>query len=344
MLSYKEIETKLLSEKSKTWFLTGAAGFIGSNILEKLLYLNQKVIAIDNLSTGFKKNIQQAVNYSANRSNKKIRDINNNLQFYKLDIKNFNDCKRVFRKVDYVIHQAALGSVPRSIKFPIDTNNNNISGFLNILELARINKVKSFVYASSSSNYGDSVKLPKKEEITGNPLSTYALSKIVNEMYAYVFFKNYNFNSIGLRYFNIFGPRQNPKGPYAAVIPQWISSIKDNQTVYINGDGKTTRDFCFIENCVQANLLASLNFSNNFGAEILNIAGGKSITLNNLYKKISNTFNSHIGKSHKKLVYRDFREGDIRFSLADISKAEKIIGYKPNIDVYKGLEIMIKSA
>ena len=229
-----------LNDNQKTWLVTGVAGFIGSNLLEKLLILNQKVVGLDSFDTGYQHNIDQALQDVQNTTGK---DLSNNFNFIKGDIRNASDCNQACGGVDYVLHQAALGSVPRSIEDPIGTNEANIDGFINMLVASRDAKVKRFVYAASSSSYGDNTDLPKIEHMIGNPLSPYAVTKLVNELYASVFAKNYNFKTIGLRYFNIFGKRQDPNGAYAAVIPKWIASVLNNEAVYINGDGETSRDF-----------------------------------------------------------------------------------------------------
>ncbi|MDC0853734.1 NAD-dependent epimerase/dehydratase family protein, partial [Candidatus Pelagibacter sp.] len=250
-IKYKDLEI-ILKNKQKKWLITGVAGFIGSNLLEKLLFLNQKVVGIDNFSTGYLKNLNNVKNIVGL---KKWR----NFKFIKGDISNLKDCQKAIKNVEIVLHQAARGSIPKSTKNPIATNNDNITGFLNILNISKDNGIKSFVYASSSSVYGDSKKLPKIENKVGNILSNYALTKKVNEEYARLFFKLYNFKSIGLRYFNVFGKRQNPNGDYAAVIPRWINNVINDQQIIIFGDGKTSRDFCPISNVVQANILAGVN-------------------------------------------------------------------------------------
>ena len=264
MASYTNTKKKLLL-KPKTWLVTGVAGFIGSNLLETLLVLNQKVVGLDNFSTGTQDNLKEVQSLVSKKQW-------SNFTFIKGDISNIKSCERACMNIDYVLHQAALGSVPRSIKDPIKTNKSNISGFLNIMVAAKNANVKSFVYAASSSTYGDHKKLPKKEHIIGNPLSPYAVTKYVNELYADVFYRSYKFNSIGLRYFNVFGKRQTPKSTYAAVIPKWIDSIIKNDNIYINGDGKTSRDFCFIENAVQANILAATTTNQKAKNNIYNIA------------------------------------------------------------------------
>ncbi len=328
---YQKLQTQILSSP-RTWLITGVAGFIGSNLLEMLLKLDQKVIGFDNFSTGFQHNldeVQSAVSFQQWQQ----------FTFVKGDIRNLEVCKQVCAGVDYVLHQAALGSVPRSIADPITTNENNISGFLNMLVAARDAKVRRFVYAASSSTYGDHPDLPKVEDKIGRPLSPYAVTKVVNELYMDVFAKTYNFKTIGLRYFNIFGQRQDPNGAYAAVIPKWFAGLINNETVFINGDGETSRDFCFIENCVQANLLAATVEDEAATNQIYNVAFGERTTLNELYQLIRERVVAvKPAANEAKLQYRDFRAGDVRHSLADISKAKKLIGYQPQFSVRNGLD------
>jgi len=308
-----------LSDKS--FLITGGAGFIGSNLAEYLLkYGAGKVRILDNFSTGSHENIERFKNENA-------------FELIEGDIRNLEDCRKALLGIDFVSHQAALGSVPRSINDPLTTNDVNISGFLNMLVAARDEKVKGFVYAASSSTYGDHPALPKKEENIGNPLSPYAVTKYVNELYASVFFKTYDFHTLGLRYFNVFGPRQNPKGPYAAVIPLFIEAALKNEAPFINGDGETSRDFTFVENAVQANVKGMLK-SDFKGAEVINIAFGERTTLNQLWERIA-----ILAKIENKPVYRDERKGDVRHSLAAIDKAENLINYKPEISVLHGLDI-----
>lgn len=329
MASYANTKKKLLLNP-KTWLVTGVAGFIGSNLLETLLVLNQKVVGLDNFSTGSQNNLEEVQSLVSKKQW-------SNFTFIKGDISNIKSCERACMNIDYVLHQAALGSVPRSIKDPIKTNKSNISGFLNIMVAAKNANVKSFVYAASSSTYGDHKKLPKKEHIIGNPLSPYAVTKYVNELYADVFYRSYKFNSIGLRYFNVFGKRQTPKSTYAAVIPKWIDSIIKNDNIYINGDGKTSRDFCFIENAVQANILAATTTNQKAKNNIYNIALGDRTSLNELYALLQAYLLKKNNFLHAKLNYRDFREGDVKHSQADISKAKKLLGYRPTHRVNAGI-------
>lgn len=350
---YEKLKIELLSSP-KTWLITGVAGFIGSNLLETLLNLNQKVIGLDNFSTGHQKNIDEALKNSAQLSPNSLQPTAFSL--IKGDIRNLETCRKamVFTPsplagegrgegesypVDYVLHQAALGSVPRSIEDPINTNENNISGFLNMLVAARDAGVKRMVYAASSSTYGDHPDLPKVEDTIGKPLSPYAVTKVVNELYADVFARTYNFKTIGLRYFNIFGQRQDPNGAYAAVIPKWFAGLIKGEPVYINGDGETSRDFCFIDNCVQANLLAATTEKEEAANQIYNVAFGERTTLNELFNFIKErVVDSHPAAKDLEPTYRDFRAGDVRHSLADIAKAKRLIGYQPQFSVKAGLD------
>jgi len=342
MTQYEELQ-KHLKENQYTWLVTGAAGFIGSNLVEKLLYLNQNVVGLDNFETGYQYNLDQAVEdaqAAVETENRKLQT--STFRFIKGDIRNLEDCHRACEAVDYVLHQAALGSVPRSIEDPIYTNKANIDGFLNMLVAARDAKVTSFVYAASSSTYGDHPGLPKMEHIIGNPLSPYAVTKLVNELYAAVFARTYNFNTIGLRYFNIFGKRQDPNGVYSAVIPKWVSSILNSEEVFINGDGETSRDFCYIQNAVQVNLLAAMTSKEEAKNQVYNVAVGDRTTLNELY----NFIRSYLGKRCElidgNLTYRDFRTGDVRHSHADISKAQSLLGYQPSYRIKEGLREAMK--
>jgi UDP-N-acetylglucosamine/UDP-N-acetylgalactosamine 4-epimerase len=338
MTNYEELQESLLKVQN-VWLITGVAGFVGSNLLEKLLILNQKIIGLDNFDTGFQRNIDQAISDASIFTGKSISDLKNNFKFINGDIRLLEDCQMSCEGVDFVLHQAAIGSVPKSIEDPIYSNKANIDGFLNMLVAARDAKVKSFVYAASSSTYGDHPDLPKVEEKIGTPLSPYAVTKLVNELYADVFSRVYNFQSIGLRYFNIFGKRQDPNGAYAAVIPKWIKGIIMKDDIFINGDGETTRDFCYIENTIQMNLLAAC--TQNLGAinQIYNVAFHDRISLNDLYKLLRDNLKNRISNlTFKDLIYRDFREGDVRHSMADISKANKLLGYEPSYSVQKGIE------
>ena len=305
--------------KESSFLVTGGAGFIGSNLVEFLLNNDVKQVKIlDNLATGRLSNIDSFLNDSR-------------VEFIDGDIRDFETCKSAVKGIDYVSHQAALGSVPRSIADPITTNQVNIDGFLNILNAVKESGVKKMVYAASSSTYGDSASLPKVESIIGNPLSPYAITKYVNELYAQVFSDLYQVNSVGLRYFNVFGPKQDPNGAYAAVIPLFMKSALAAEAPYINGDGEQTRDFTFVENAVQANIRGLL--SPTAGHEVVNIAFGERISLNQLWDKISS-----LAKTEIKPIYRAARQGDVRDSLADITKARNVIGYDPEFSVIAGLE------
>jgi UDP-N-acetylglucosamine/UDP-N-acetylgalactosamine 4-epimerase len=335
MTSYEHLQEYLKCNQS-TWLVTGVAGFIGSNLLEKLLILNQKVVGLDNLDTGYQKNIEQAIN---DANSYQGRELSDNFTFINGDIKNIEDCKKACNGVDYVLHQAALGSVPRSVEDPIASNDANITGFLNMLVASRDANIKRFVYAASSSSYGDNKDLPKIEHTIGNPLSPYAVTKLVNELYANVFAKNYGFKTIGLRYFNIFGKRQDPNSTYAAVIPKWVAAILGKEDVYINGDGKTSRDFCYIDNAIQMNLLAATTDDDEALDQVYNVALNDRTSLIQLYQMIEERLRQRISKLKKKEpIYRDFRSGDVRHSQANISKAEKLLDYQPAYRISKGLD------
>lgn len=318
-----------LSQSPKTWLITGVAGFIGSNLLETLLLLNQKVVGLDNFATGFQHNLDEV---QALVSAEQWQGF----QFIEGDIRNLGDCNIACAGVDYVLHQAALGSVPRSIADPIATNHTNISGYLNMLVAARDAKVASFTYAASSSTYGDHPALPKVEDNIGNPLSPYAVTKYVNELYADVFARTYGFNTIGLRYFNIFGKRQTPDGAYAAVIPKWTASMIAGDEVFINGDGDTSRDFNFIENAVQANILAA-TANDDAKNQVYNVAVGGRTTLNTLFAALRENLAANGVTYSNDPVYRDFRAGDVRHSQADISKIHSLLGYDPQFNVIQGI-------
>ena len=397
--AYTELKNRLIAEPH-TWLITGVAGFIGSNLLETLLKLNQRVVGLDNFATGYQRNLDEVQSLVTTEQWA-------NFNLIQGDIRNLDDCRRSMQftpsplagqaatcqlagvdvrlvvpseglgeraalgggesqssalspqsyAVDYVLHQAALGSVPRSVENPIATNETNITGFLNMLVAARDAKVKRFVYAASSSTYGDHPGLPKVEDKIGKPLSPYAVTKYVNELYADVFARTYGFNTIGLRYFNVFGPRQDPNGAYAAVIPKWIASMIKGEPVYINGDGETSRDFCYIENVVQINLLAATANSplplagEGLGErvesdptnQVYNVAVGDRTTLNQLYEQLHlNLLPSYPPLQGVQPVYRDFRAGDVRHSLADISKSTALLGYKPTHRIGEGLQVAMK--
>ena len=322
---------EILKNDPKNWLITGVAGFIGSNILELLLKLEQNVIGIDNFSTGKLSNLNQL---------EKTMEPNlwKNFTFIEGDIRDYELCKRGCKEVEIVLHQAALGSVPRSIKNPLMTNDVNISGFLNVLESAKNEGVKSFIYAASSSTYGDHPDLPKVENIIGNPLSPYAVTKYVNEIYADVYKRTYDFDSIGLRYFNVFGKKQSPEGDYAAVIPKWVHCIINNEDIFIYGDGQTSRDFCYVENVIQANILAAMTQAEEAKNQIYNIAMNDSTTLNELFELLSDELRNNGFIYKLKPKYLDFRKGDVRHSRASINKASNLLGYSPMFDVRKGIE------
>ena len=312
---------KLLLAKQFTWLITGVAGFIGSNLAETLLKLNQKVIGIDNFATGYQRNIDGLA-----------------IEFHEADIRSYEDCEKVMPGVDYVLHQAALGSVPRSIKHPLATNAANVTGFLHVMLAAKEHGIKRIVYASSSSVYGDSNKLPKVEEHIGKPLSPYAVSKYTNELYAQAFANCYGLETIGLRYFNVFGKRQDPNGAYAAVIPLWVKALLTGEEACINGDGETTRDFCYIDNVVQANILAAITDNPAAVNQAYNIAVGEQTSLNDLFAMIREGLKVSINIKPK---YRDFRAGDVRHSLANISKAKQLLDYEPTYKVKEGLSLAL---
>ena len=323
MTAYEKLQAKL-KRRPKKWLVTGAAGFIGSYLTESLLKLNQKVVGLDNYSTGFVANVEDIRNQVSPQQRRSFRMIEG-------DITQPVDCRKACRGVDYVLHQAALGSVPRSFETPLQTHLANTTGFLEILLAAQRANVKRVVYASSSSVYGDEKTLPKKELRTGTPLSPYAVSKAVDELYAAVFGTGYGQEIVGLRYFNVFGPRQDPNGPYAAVIPQWIQALLKDKKTQINGDGKTSRDFCYVANAVQANLLAAT--SDQGSGRTYNIAAGVRTTLNQLHRRLRKLTRA---KHHPQ--HREFREGDVRHSLADISLAKRELGFRPTHTLEQGLE------
>jgi len=327
--AYQQVTEALVNEP-KTWLITGVAGFIGSNLLETLLLLNQKVIGLDNFSTGFQHNLDEVQSVVTSEQWQRFK-------FIEGDIRNLADCETVCIGIDCVLHQAGLGSVPRSIADPINTNDTNILGFLNILVAARDAKVTSFTYAASSSTYGDHPALPKVEDAIGKPLSPYAVTKYVNELYADVFARTYDFHTIGLRYFNIFGKRQTPDGAYAAVIPKWTAAMIQGDEVYINGDGETSRDFNFIENAVQANILAA-TANDDAKNQVYNVAVGGRTTLNTLFMALKDNLNVNGVDYSQAPIYRDFREGDVRHSQANISKIQGALGYDPQFDVIQGIK------
>lgn len=330
MSRYQQVQQQLLASP-KVWLVTGVAGFIGSNLLEKLLKLNQTVVGLDNFATGHQHNLDEVQSLLTDEQWRRFH-------FIEGDIRDYAICERAVQGVDYVLHQAALGSVPRSIADPITSNAANITGFLNMLQAAKEAKIQSFTYAASSSTYGDHPALPKVEENIGNPLSPYAVTKYVNELYAGVYARTYDFKCIGLRYFNVFGQRQDPKGAYAAVIPKWTAAMIKGAEIYINGDGETSRDFCYIENVVQMNILAATakDVAKN---EVYNVAVGDRTTLNDLFIAIKEALSENRIQVSDFPTYRDFRDGDVRHSQADISKAKKLTGYVPEYSIFEGIKM-----
>ncbi len=329
---YHELQS-LLRAAPRTWLVTGAAGFIGSNILESLLRLDQYVLGLDNFSTGYQENLDEVREKVGPKKWARA-------QIVEGDIRDLATCQRLCADVDYILHEAALGSVPRSMADPIQSHETNVSGFLNMLVAARDAKVARFVYASSSSVYGDHPVLPKVEENLGNPLSPYAATKAINEMYASVFARAYGLNCIGLRYFNVFGPRQDPDGAYAAVIPRWIAALLQHEPVLINGDGETSRDFSFIDNVVQANLLAATTENPAALNQAFNIAIGETTTLNQLFSLIQQILRrADASIAEQQPIYKDFRPGDVRHSHAAINKAQRLLGYRPSHRIQEGLEL-----
>ncbi len=332
MSNYQEIKVQLKSDP-KVWLVTGVAGFIGSNLLEHLLKLDQTIVGLDNFATGHQYNLNEVQGLVTEAQWQKFH-------FIEGDIRDYETCVSAVKDIDYVLHQAALSSVPGSIAAPVSSNEVNISGFLNVLQAAKEEGVKSFTYAASSSAYGNHPALPKVEENIGNPLSPYAVTKIVNELYAGVYARSYGFKTIGLRYFNVFGKRQDPNGAYAAVIPKWIAAMIQGEDVFINGDGETSRDFCFIENTVQMNILAA-TAPDKFKDQVYNVAVGDRTTLNDLYASIKASLESSGIQVSANPVYRDFRDGDVRHSQADISKAKNGLGYRPEFTISHGIEQVI---
>jgi len=341
MVSHFQQTLESLQKTPHTWLITGVGGFIGSHLLEALLKLNQRVVGIDNFSTGNPENLKQV-------QREILAEQWKNFLFLEGDIRNLEDCRRALTfssseqgsfPVEYVLHEAALGSVPRSINDPITTNATNIDGFLNMLVASRDAEVKRFVYAASSSTYGDHPGLPKIESIIGKPLSPYAVTKYVNELYADVFGRVYGLQCVGLRYFNVFGPRQNPNGAYAAVIPRWFSSLIQKEAIHINGDGETSRDFCYVKNVVQANILASCAKNAEAIGQVFNVAAGNRTSLNQLFLQIRALVSASVPEAGSiDPSYRDFRAGDVKHSLADISKAATLLGYQPSHQILEGLQ------
>jgi len=337
---FTALQARLLQEPH-CWLVTGVAGFIGSNLLETLLKLDQRVVGLDNFATGHQRNLDEVQTLVTPVQWASFR-------FIEGDIRTPADCQAACAGVDHVLHQAALGSVPRSLEDPVATNAANITGFLNMLVAARDAQAQSFTYAASSSTYGDHPGMPKVEDTIGRPLSPYAVTKYVNELYADVFARCYGFNTIGLRYFNVFGPRQDPEGAYAAVIPKWTAALLKGGVVTINGDGETSRDFCHVANAVQANLLAAMGCSlplppgedRGEGSrlnQVYNVAVGDRTTLNDLFRLLRDNLAAHGVGSDAQPAYRDFRAGDVRHSQADIGKARRLLGYAPTHTLAEGV-------
>ena len=327
MTAYEKLQRNL-KRRPRKWLVTGAAGFIGSHLVETLLSLNQHVVGLDNFSTGYAHNVYTVKQQLPSMQRCRFR-------FIEGDITDAATCSRACRQVDYVLHQAALGSVPRSFANPLATHFANTTGFLEVLEAAKKAKVSRVVYASSSSVYGNAKDLPKREGREGAPLSPYAVSKAVDELYARVFHDGYGQELIGLRYFNVFGPRQDPDGAYAAVIPRWIHALLENKTSEIYGDGKTSRDFCYVANAVQANLLAATARGAVHG--VYNVAVGGRTSLNQLHRQLRKLIGSNRAPKQK-----SFRAGDVRHSLADISAASKDLGYRPTYTIEQGLDLTVR--
>ncbi|AKU23090.1 SDR family oxidoreductase [Massilia sp. MB5] len=328
---FEEIQEHLRGQRYH-WLITGVAGFIGSNLLEALLKLNQRVTGLDNFATGHRHNLEQVQALVGAQAWE-------NFSFIEGDIRQRADCEHACAGVDFVLHEAALGSVTRSIEDPLATHETNVTGFLNMLVAARDAKIKRFVYAASSSTYGDHPGLPKVEDQIGNPLSPYAVTKYADELYADVFARCYGTESIGLRYFNVFGPRQDPNGAYAAVIPQWVAALIKNQPLFINGDGETSRDFCFIDNVVQANLLAALATAPQAVNQVYNVALNERTSLNQLYRMMHQLLLDRFPHLQEhQAQYKDFRAGDVRHSQADIGKARQLLGFNPTHRIGEGLK------
>lgn len=332
MLAYELLKSELVQRPS-TWLVTGAAGFIGSHLVETLLGLGQLVIGLDNFATGSQANLDDVQVRVGEPAWQRFT-------FMEADICDLEACRKAATGVDYVLHQAALGSVPRSIEDPILTNRANIDGFLNTLVAARDAGVRRIVYAASSSTYGDHPGLPKVEQEIGSPLSPYAVTKYVNELYADVFARSYDMECVGLRYFNVFGPRQDALGAYAAVIPRWFEALREGKACQINGDGETSRDFCFVDNAVQANLLAATTRNPAAVNQVYNIAVGGRTTLNALFGHIRELLaQARASVARTEPVYAEFRAGDVRHSQADIGRARQLLGYEPSHTVAQGLAV-----
>ena len=331
-----EERKEMLRRTPMRWLVTGAAGFIGSNLVEYLLLLNQKVVGLDNFSHGKKENLDQ-VKVAVSTDQWK------NFSFVEGDIRDLDVCRKLSSGIDFVLHQAALGSVPRSLTDPVKFNETNITGTLNMLVAARECRIRRFIYATSSSVYGDNPALPKVEDAIGTPLSPYAVTKYVGELYAGVFSRCYGMETIGLRYFNVFGPRQDPNGVYAAVMPKWIADMIQGNAIFINGTGETSRDFCFVENVVQANILAATTENQEAINQVYNIAVNARTTLNQLFEMLRTRLQPYYAHLQEfKPIYRDFRPGDIMHSQANIEKAKKLLSYQPTHTIEKGLDVYLE--
>ncbi|MBM3841505.1 MAG: SDR family oxidoreductase [Verrucomicrobia bacterium] len=331
MTAYDKVKSQI-RRTPQSWLVTGAAGFIGSHILERLLLLDQRVVGLDNFATGKQQNLDEVSRLVKPKQWARFTLIEG-------DIRDLNVCQKACSAIDFVLHQAALGSVPRSVADPITANEVNVAGFLNMLVAARDQKVKRFVYAASSATYGDHPDLPKREENIGRPLSPYAATKYFNEIYADVFGRCYGLQTVGLRYFNVYGPRQDPEGAYAAVIPRWIAAMMANQPTQINGDGETSRDFCYVENAVQVNLLAAATSNPEAIGQVYNVALNACTSLNQLFELLRERLLPscpHLNDCEP--VYADFRPGDVRHSQADIEKARRLLGYEPTHTFEQGLD------
>ena len=322
-----------LEARPARWLVTGAAGFIGSNLVEALLRAGQTVVGLDNFATGHRRNLVEAADGAGEEAATRFT-------FVEGDVRDRAMCRDIVGGIDHVLHQAALGSVPRSLADPLASHDANVTGFLNLLDAARLAGVKRFVYAASSSTYGDSVEMPKREERIGNPLSPYAATKLIDEIYANVYARSYGMRATGLRYFNVFGPRQDPDGAYAAVIPLWVRAMLLDEPVTINGDGETSRDFCFIANAVQANIRAALA-PDDVQAEVFNVAAAARTSLNQLFGLIRDGLAEHQVHYRRQPTYADFRPGDVRHTEADISKAQRMIGYAPTQDIAAALKLAL---
>lgn len=331
MSEFEDLQDRL-RQSPRSWLVTGAGGFIGSNLVEALLKLEQRVVGLDNFATGHRSNLDQIRSGVTGPQRDRFR-------FIEGDIRSLDACRDACSGVDHVLHQAALGSVPRSISDPITSHTANVDGFLNMLVAARDAGVQRMVWASSSSVYGDHPELPKVEDVVGNVLSPYAATKKFNEIYADVFARCYGFRTIGLRYFNVFGPRQDPAGAYAAVIPKWVAALLRGETVTIYGDGETSRDFCYIDNVVQANLLAAMTGEDEATNQVYNVAVGERTTLTQLHRAILDGLIARDSAiADRPPCHAGFRQGDVRHSLADISKARRLLRYEPQCSLHEGLE------